>query len=183
MRSITAIAIILLFSTTSFALDYELCKSAKEDAEKGDIYMPGFVGNCYKGDGFHKNLKEAAKWYQIGMDRGDVFAAISLGDMYLNGEGVQKKPYKAMECFYMVAKSETNQASIGLKKLTLMARDYSLGINGVSRNKTLAEKLFGLLLDAEITIAERDLNKTIKSAGMAEKGFDHLRNQYNKDNQ
>lgn len=183
MRIITTVAAILLFSTTSFALDYELCKNIKKDAEKGDIYMPGFVGNCYKGDGFPKNLKEAAKWYQIGMDRGDAFAALSLGDMYLNGEGVQKNPYKAMECFYMAAKSKTNQASTGLTKLTLMARDYSLGINGVSSNKPLVEKLFVLLLDAETTIVGRELNETKQSAERAEKGFEHIRKQYNKEQQ
>jgi TPR repeat protein len=42
------------------------------------------------GDGVPKNSAEAAKWYRLAAEQGNVSAQFDLGVLYLNGDGVPK---------------------------------------------------------------------------------------------
>jgi TPR repeat protein len=42
------------------------------------------------GEGVEKNLAEAAAWFQKAVDQGQANAAMNLGTMYWNGDGVPR---------------------------------------------------------------------------------------------
>lgn len=128
----------------------------KDRANKGSALAPFSLGYCYQhGEGVEKNLVEAAKWYSIGAERGDFQAALELAGMYLEGQGVQRNEEKAIEWYVKIGKSDGEVASMARTKLLVLARNYSLGDQGVKPNKTKARSLFERLFEVEIALMKR----------------------------
>ena len=144
----------------------QMIQSWKDKSNQGDVYAPFQLGFSYqKGQGVKKNLVEAAKWYQLGAERGDFHAALTLADMYRKGEGVQQNEEKAIEWYVKVGKSNGWDAPIARANLLVLARNYSLGGEGVKPNKTKAQALFKRLFEIEMALIERgeaEMNESVQ---------------------
>src|SRR3989442_1075837 len=78
----------------------------EDAANHGSVFAPFQLGYSYQhGQGVKKNMVEAAKWYSLGADRGDLQAALVLAGMYLRGEGVQTNEGKAIDLYVTIGKS------------------------------------------------------------------------------
>jgi len=84
MRRVVFVMLVLLLSMTTgntWAVSYGDEFAVNEVAvEQGDIY--------YKGQGVVQDYKEAARWYRLAAEQGDVKAQVNLANMYYIGEGV-----------------------------------------------------------------------------------------------
>jgi len=149
----------------------EMIKSWKDKSNQGDAYAPFQLGFSYqKGQGVKKNLVEAAKWYQLGAERGDFHAALTLADMYLKGEGVQQNEEKAIEWYVKVGESDGWYAPVARAHLLVLARNYSLGGEGVKPNKTKAHAIFKRLFEIETALMDKgqaEMDKSIQKANEA----------------
>jgi uncharacterized protein len=88
-------------------------------AKAGDIGAQFIIGRMFEhGKGVERNLVKGAEWYQKGLlswilqnistlnafllpaaESGHVLAQTNLGDMHMNGEGVEVNPVKAVEWY------------------------------------------------------------------------------------
>jgi len=177
MKKIFALGLICLVLLITASLSHaegttaEMIQSWKDRAKQGDAYAPFQLGVSYQnGQGVKKNLVEAAKWYQIGAERGDLHAALTLADMYLKGEGVQQNEEKAIELYTKVGKSVGWYAPIARANLLVLARNYSLGGEGVKPNKTKAHAIFKRLFEIETALMDKgqaEMDKSIQKANEA----------------
>jgi len=149
----------------------EMIQSWKDKAKQGDAYAPFYLGASYQdGQSAKKNLVEAAKWYQLGAERGDLRAALTLADMYRKGEGVQQNEEKAIEWYVKVGKSVGWLAPQARVNLLLLARNYSLGGDGVKPNKAKAHALFKRLFEIETALMDKgqaELDESVKKFNQA----------------
>ncbi len=149
----------------------EMIQSWKDKVNQGDAYAPFQLGFCYQhGEGVKKNLVEAAKWYRLGAERGDFYAALTLADMYLKGEGVQQNEEKAIEWYVRVGRSGGWLAPMARVNLLALARNYSLGGEGVEPNKTKAHAIFQRLFEVEMALMERgraEMNESVQKLNEA----------------
>jgi len=118
-----AIAIIALFSMTG--CDSEAPLSQEEVtlrmismAETGAIYDQSQLGFMYEygWGGVAQSYSEAAKWYRLAAEQGDVRAQVSLGMMYKEGKGVAQNFQESVK-WYLLAAQQGNaiaQDSLGL---------------------------------------------------------------------
>lgn len=153
----------------------EMIHSWKEQTAHGDAYAPFNLGHSYQeGQGVERNLGEAAKWYRLGAERGDLLAALNLAHMYLTGEGVQKNEGEAIEWYVKVGKSDTWFAPSARANLLVLARNYSLGDQGVKPDQTKARALFKRLLEIEVALAERGKSQMDQSVWKANRAADNI---------
>jgi uncharacterized protein len=78
----------------------------KEKANNGDVRTQYFLGSIYEnGKGFpvENSLEEAAKWYQMGAEQGDLGAQEKMGGMYKKGNGVKQSAEEAVKWFRKAA--------------------------------------------------------------------------------
>jgi len=144
----------------------EMIQLWKDRAKQGDAFAPFQLGVSYQnGQGVKKNLDEAAKWYQIGAERGDLHAALTLADMYRKGEGVQQNENKAIGLYTKVGKSVGWYAPLARASLLVLARNYSLGGEGVKPNKAKAQALFKRLFEIEMALMDKgqaEMDESVK---------------------
>ena len=154
---------------SSFAIsDTEFIRVEKDRANKGSALAAYQLGYVYQnGKGVKQDLIEAAYWYQMGAEKGDLLAALQLADMYRKGEGVQKNEQKAIDLYVKVGKGEGEIAAIGRLNLLSLARDYSIGGEGVKPNKKEARALFSRLFEIEQSIMQRGQAQMEQSANKA----------------
>jgi TPR repeat protein len=153
----------------SFAVsDNDFIRFEKDQANQGSAFAAFQLGYAYQnGKGVKQDPIEAAYWYQKGTEKGDLQAALQLADMYRNGEGVQKNEQKAIDLYVKVGKGEGEVAAIGRLNLLLLARDYSIGGEGVKPNKNKARALFSRLFEIEQAIMNRGQAQMEQSANKA----------------
>ena len=118
-------------------------QSWKDSAKRGSVIGPYSLGYSYEhGQGVKQDLAEAVKWYSVGAERGDLQAALQLANMYLNGRGIRKDESKAIEWFVKIGQSESWFAPLARAHLLLLARNYSLGGQGIKPDMAKAHALF-----------------------------------------
>jgi uncharacterized protein len=111
---ISWIILITVYPSLSQDTTPAMIQSWKESAKQGSIVGPFSLGYSYEhGKGVEKNLTEAAKWYFLGAERGDLQAALKMADMYLEGKGVAKEENRAIEWYTKIGKSESIYAANG----------------------------------------------------------------------
>jgi uncharacterized protein len=94
-------------------MDIDLDKVV-DGALMGDVDAMQLLGyRYYNGIGFEKNLELAASWTRMASDRGCAWADISLGMLYLYGDGVEKSYREAVRLFKRSSK-ELPQAAMQL---------------------------------------------------------------------
>jgi TPR repeat protein len=152
--SYARVAMFLILSLYSYSIAQQTTTSKinalKERISHGDAVASFSLGCMYqKGDGVKIDMKEAAKWFSVSTEKGNMLAAITLADIYLNGNGVNKNEAKAIELYSKIGRSNVNVAPFARCKLLLLARNYSLGENGKVYDKAKANLLFQHLLDIE----------------------------------
>jgi TPR repeat protein len=74
------------------------------------------------GEGVGRDLKEAAKWYRLAADQGQVVALNALGIMYATGEGVGADAAEAEKLFRQAAAQGDEQAKGNLEILARQAK-------------------------------------------------------------
>ncbi len=162
----------IIFTPLLFCADDpppEMIQSWKERAMDGDPYIPFYVGSSYKhGRGVKKDLAEAAKWFQMGAERGDYQAALELARMYLSGQGIQKDETKAVEWYVKIGKSNTCHAPSARLNLLILTRIYALGAPGISPDKTKASELFDHLFEIETALMEHGVEQMQNSVDRIE---------------
>ena len=79
-------------------------------SDLGHPEAPNNIARLYlQGVGVAKNIDEARRWYALGMDRGDSWAAYNLGE--LTRDGVGGAPDKAKAGYYFArAAASTSQS-------------------------------------------------------------------------
>ncbi|MGH6947827.1 MAG: tetratricopeptide repeat protein [Kiloniellales bacterium] len=107
-------------------------RACVELAEGGDAVAQADVGLLYVFSGTRMvsrnveqpHMEQAAKWLQQAADQGDAEAAAYLGQMYLNGVGIESDTERALELLHAAAERGSGQAYLGLG----MAYDYGLKV-------------------------------------------------------
>ena len=106
--------------------------------EDGDANAPYHLGFMYlRGKGVAKDLKEAAKFFRIGAERGSDAAQNSLANFYLSGDGGM--PLDKAKAAYWFRKSARQGNSLAQTSLGVMY----LGGDGVLQDYSEARSLFG----------------------------------------
>ncbi|EAX99022.1 hypothetical protein TVAG_008700 [Trichomonas vaginalis G3] len=76
----------------------------KRAASLGNHYAQYNIGLMYeKGENFTKDLKEAAKYYELSSKKGNVKAICNLASMLASGDGIEKDEKRALELFKQAA--------------------------------------------------------------------------------
>ena len=83
------------------------------------------------GTGVERDYSEAAKWYQLAADNGNVSSQFGLADMYIAGEGVTQDYEKAGDLYLSAAKQGNSEAQYNIAEM------YAAGY-GVEQNFILA---------------------------------------------
>jgi uncharacterized protein len=83
------------------------------------------------------DYRNARRWYRRAAELGDTFAMINIGDMYLNGTGVDRDHREARFWFKQAARLGDPQAQIRVAQL------YEHG-RGVDRNLVAAHAWYSL---------------------------------------
>ena len=81
--------------------------------------------------GVERDYAEAAKWYQLAADHGNVSAQFGLADMYIAGEGIAQDYEKAGKLYLSAAKQGNSEAQYNIGEM--FAAGY-----GVQQNFILA---------------------------------------------
>ena len=61
---------------------------------------------------YRQNYLEAAKWYQMAAEQGDLYAQINLGSMYSAGRGVPQDYKEAIKWFRAAARKRFGGSTI-----------------------------------------------------------------------
>ncbi len=86
-------------------------------ANNGDAYSMYLLGAAYShGDGVVKDPKEAAKWYRLAAEQGEVNGQVNIAYFYEMGIGVVKDPKEAVKWYRLAAEqgNATAQNSLGM---------------------------------------------------------------------
>ena len=80
-------------------------KVFEQIANEGSSEAQCFLGNIYEeGINVGKDMRQAAKWYELAADQGSVEGMFRFAFIYLNGEGgVKENNKKALQCFRQAA--------------------------------------------------------------------------------
>jgi len=90
-------------------------KQARTKAEAGDAKAQNTMGEAYqRGQGVPKNIKKAAKWFELAADQGNAAAQYHLSLMYQSGIGVPHDANKAQQLLYKAAEQDHAQAQYKL---------------------------------------------------------------------
>ena len=78
----------------------------------GHPEAPNSIGGMFlQGLGVRQDLAEAVRWYQKGVDRGDGWAAINLGDLHRSGTAVKQDHAQAAIAYARAAVFYSNDAA------------------------------------------------------------------------
>lgn len=82
------------------------------DAEQGDAKAQYQVGECYLAGkmSVQRDNQEAMKWICLAAERGNDVAQCTLGEIYMNGLGVEKNPEEALKWLGLSAKLRNARA-------------------------------------------------------------------------
>jgi hypothetical protein len=105
-------------------------------AEQGDLLAQVKLGTSNY-SGARPNYEEAAKWFRLAAEQGDVPAERYLGYMYANGQGVARDDKEAVKWYGRAAEQGDADAQAGLAAM------YS-GARGTSQNYVQAHKWFSV---------------------------------------
>ena len=119
----------------------------------GDTDAQYSIGRMYyEGKGIEKDFTEAAKWFRISAEGGNLNAIYNLADLYSAGEGVRRNPKRAAKLYRMVADRGLPEGHL---RLGIM---YSIGI-GVRADKSMAVRHLEEALRMGCDAAEEPLKK------------------------
>ncbi|MEX6246961.1 tetratricopeptide repeat protein [Providencia hangzhouensis] len=80
------------------AVPKETIKRIEQEAQKGDIKAQVMLGiGYYLGNELKQDYGKAKKWLTMASNKGNSDAQLFLGDMYLNGNGVEANLETAMD--------------------------------------------------------------------------------------
>jgi TPR repeat protein len=116
---------------TAYAGFYKL---AKEEENLAAINYLGVMH--YLGYGRKRDVQVARHWFELAANKGFAGAQFNLGNIYTNGEGVQRDFIKAYMWFYIANKYGHEQAR---KRMSLLLRSRKLFPNQAMHAKDLAE--------------------------------------------
>ena len=109
----------------------------------------------FNGNGIKKNIGEAIKWYELGAERGDTWAAANLAWLYAKGPKDVKDADKSVSYYALAAAldvyGENPEATAALKALpdAAKAQEIKRLIAEVGSDGTTASSLDGTLLILE----------------------------------
>ena len=76
------------------------------------------MGCCYEnGDGVEQNYEEAAKWWRLAAEQGNVKAQYNLGCSYEDGKGVEQNHEEAIKWYRLAAEQGEEDAKEALARL------------------------------------------------------------------
>jgi TPR repeat protein len=105
-------------------------------AEQGDVRAQMNLGTMNY-TGAPPNHEEAAKWFRLAAEQGEVLAERYLGYMYANGQGVARDDKEAVKWYGRAAEHGDADAQAGLAAMYSAAR-------GTSQNYVQAHKWFSV---------------------------------------
>jgi TPR repeat protein/transglutaminase-like putative cysteine protease len=98
---------------------------ARMDAEKGNAKAQRKYALALNfGHGIKVDYSEAAKWYKLAAEQGDMFSVNNLGDLYENGRGVEKDLKKAIALYEKAANNGYHMGFVSLGSLL----EHGLGL-------------------------------------------------------
>lgn len=101
----------------------EAFHKAEASAEKKG-YLRYRIGKCHAyGYGTEQNYEESARWFRQAVEDGNPFAAYSLGEQYLRGQGVEQSDTEAYSLYYMAATHEKQPNAYAQYQLGKMCWD------------------------------------------------------------
>ena len=115
-------------------------------AEQGDVRAQMSLGTMTY-SAAPPNYEEAAKWFRLAAERGEVLAERYLGTMYANGQGVARDDKEAVKWYARAAEHGDADAQASLAAMYSAAR-------GTSQNLVEAHKWFTVAA-SRYTAAER----------------------------
>ncbi|HEY5700488.1 MAG TPA: tetratricopeptide repeat protein [Gammaproteobacteria bacterium] len=140
MKFRAAAAVLLLFSPSSFAGDFEAGVDAaargeyqtalllwRPLADAGHIDAQFNIGLLYdNGAGVDRDPALAAEWYRRAAEAGDAVAQSYLGEMYAKGQGVERNLAEAVEWYRKAALQRDGMAAYNLGILYASGRGVPL---------------------------------------------------------
>lgn len=132
-------------------------ESCLGSAEQGDVRAQLLLGVIYSGFSLNgerlpPNYTEAVRWYRAAADEGNAFAQFRLGEMYMNGLGVEYDPALSFHWYYLAAEQGEVRAQAQLGFL------YSTGI-GVSQSLTEAVRWYSAAANQGSSLAQFSLGR------------------------
>ncbi|MBR1813168.1 MAG: SEL1-like repeat protein [Lachnospiraceae bacterium] len=160
--------IMLMNGKGSGKVDLEAGLAAVQKAvDAGDTKAPRYLGLAYlNGEAVEKNLEEAAKWFAVGSERGDITSKIELGKMYMAGEAVEQDYMKARELFLQTVGGRADH--VNAEAMALLGEIYANGY-GMAADKDAGIMWYqkALASDLDSTLVD-GVKEALKALGVTE---------------
>lgn len=126
-------------------------------AEQGDVRSQLLLGIIYSGislngESLPPNYTEAVRWYRAAAEQGNAFAQFRLGEMYLEGLGVEYDPALSFHWYSLAAEQGEVRAQVQLAYL------YGVG-EGVSQSQNEAARWYSAAADQGDALAQFSLGR------------------------
>ena len=96
----------------------ECVENLRHHVQKGKGWSMATLAEKYRqGTGVDQSWEQAAHFYKMGVEHGDVSSMVGLGLIYISGQGVEQDIEKAKELWMKAAKLGDITAILFLKKL------------------------------------------------------------------
>lgn len=151
----------------------------RADALAGDSEAQNNYGCAFSsGDGVEKDLKEAAKWFEIAAKNGNRYGQYNIAMYYRNGWGVERNVIKAIEWYEKSAFQGYGKAANALGEIYEKGEDYENIYEVFLKNRTKSSYVFGRALYATEHYHEAFFWYNVAEYHNNEGGYD-LKSRYN----
>jgi TPR repeat protein len=153
MRAVffSAVLAFLCLAPAAHAADM---KATTDAAEKGDAAAQSELGNFYRwgDDKTDPDYKKAEEWYRKAAEQGFAEAENGLGELYTDGNGIQKDPAEALKWLSKAAEQGNRPAQMNLA---------SIYVNGTGTVRNIEEACFWATVANSADTPVMDLNAAV----------------------